>query len=529
MPLESAPQSQLGRIDPSALIGRPDTSIVTPNSTAMLSDAFRQGFITADDITERIGERAKAKKELELATTKQGLQDVQDPELQAAKRNVSLAQGAQAGNVLANSDLAQQAQAEGLKAAILDAQLKPGGHDEMQKALTKAGYPVAIDAGVGLTDANKREIEKRFSVLVDYVKQQQEATDRVAKTETKEFSTKTVTPTGEVHGSLPVLRYQNQDVDPETYKQWVQQHDTLAKTPFSAFYNLRSGTATAAPKPGAVSIEAKTTSFSPEAIQSQRSELAGQGIDTSAAAMSDQQVENLVQQRRMESFSQPKPTIEPSTAPALGDVMPGIGRVTGTVEGKTDATIRMTGEQQKSLAQATLTREQLDDLASSYDTLSTESPSLIGPVMGRLSAFTAPQNWNTNYAGFMRAKTAILANLAKGIYHETGVLSDKDIARYEGAMPSAKDTPEVARTKLQGVTRDIFNSIVGNIETMKGQGQAVSPIVQQIQQSAQQELNKLQPAAAPSAAAGARVKVSLPGRGAGEYDPATGLFYPAKP
>jgi hypothetical protein len=68
MPLESAPQNPLGRIDPSSLIGKPDTSIVEPKSVAALADAFRSGFITTDDILQRAGEVGHAKRKLELQT-----------------------------------------------------------------------------------------------------------------------------------------------------------------------------------------------------------------------------------------------------------------------------------------------------------------------------------------------------------------------------------------------------------------------------------------------------------------------------
>lgn len=96
MGLESAPQQSLGRIDPSSIIGRPDTGIVSPNAVAALTDAFRSGAVTADDIVARVGElgKAKQKSQLQMAT------EATSPEAIAARQNQTKLAGAQAGAAL---------------------------------------------------------------------------------------------------------------------------------------------------------------------------------------------------------------------------------------------------------------------------------------------------------------------------------------------------------------------------------------------------------------------------------------------
>lgn len=95
MGIETAPQQSLGRIDPSSLIGKPE-AVVEPRAVAQLADAFRNGFITADDIVARVGETGKAKKKLELQLTN----EASSPEAQAARQNQTKLAGARAGAAL---------------------------------------------------------------------------------------------------------------------------------------------------------------------------------------------------------------------------------------------------------------------------------------------------------------------------------------------------------------------------------------------------------------------------------------------
>lgn len=72
MGLETATQTPLGRIDPNSMIGLPEP-VVTPSAVAALSDAFRKGVVTSDDIISRYGELAKTKKKSDLQTLEEGM------------------------------------------------------------------------------------------------------------------------------------------------------------------------------------------------------------------------------------------------------------------------------------------------------------------------------------------------------------------------------------------------------------------------------------------------------------------------
>jgi hypothetical protein len=103
MGLETAPQQSLGRIDPSSIIGKPDTSVVSPSAVAALTDAFRQGFITADDVVSRVGEHAKAKKKVELQLLNEAgspqAQQMRAAQMQAATGSAQLGAAQAAGQI----------------------------------------------------------------------------------------------------------------------------------------------------------------------------------------------------------------------------------------------------------------------------------------------------------------------------------------------------------------------------------------------------------------------------------------------
>lgn len=77
----SATPQRLGTIDPSSLIGQADTSIVEPRAVAALTDAFRQGVVSSDDIVSRIGQLGKSKKKAEIMQA----QEAVSPEQQALR------------------------------------------------------------------------------------------------------------------------------------------------------------------------------------------------------------------------------------------------------------------------------------------------------------------------------------------------------------------------------------------------------------------------------------------------------------
>lgn len=312
-------QGETLRVDPSSLIGRADRNLVTPAGTAALTDAFRQGFVTTDDIVERLSERTKKKKELDLQLTNEALspQAIQTRQLQQQ------AAGAAASGAVANAPLVQQAKEAELKAAIFDAQSKPGGFDSMQQALVKAGFPVAIDTKTGLTDSNKSEIQKRFAALVDYTQRRSDAEEKIKNTDTKFFPTEQVLADGtKTSGQVQKLFYQGQEISSDQFKSWAQQADSLRRTPFSSFYNLKSGEAVVSPAPTVPVIQPTVAPVTTS------SNLLQQGFPAVTPSLSQEQAiaaqNNLVQPR------QAVPAVQPTISPQIGQSIPGIGIVTGT-------------------------------------------------------------------------------------------------------------------------------------------------------------------------------------------------------
>lgn len=101
MPLETANTAPLGRIDPNSLFSAPDPSIVEPRAISAMSDAFRSGLISAQDIQQRAMMRPAQQAAVQMAT---------DPEVLAAQKAsiVQAAEHGRLGNQAAALDLAQR-------------------------------------------------------------------------------------------------------------------------------------------------------------------------------------------------------------------------------------------------------------------------------------------------------------------------------------------------------------------------------------------------------------------------------------
>lgn len=112
--------SRLAPINPSNLIGLPDTTIVEPRAVAMLADAFRQGVVSAEDVVDRIGKLGQTRKKAELMQ----LEEQISPEAQALRQQQRAAGQAQAG----------LAEAEALRAQVLQKHPAVAYFDELAPA-----------------------------------------------------------------------------------------------------------------------------------------------------------------------------------------------------------------------------------------------------------------------------------------------------------------------------------------------------------------------------------------------------------
>jgi hypothetical protein len=115
---------RLGPINPASLV-TPASPVVTPSSVAALSDAFRNGIITADDILNRAGELGRAKRKAEIAVAGaqgQVATEAVSPEA-IAGRSAELAAHTQLAQETASPE-AVQARRTALTAASANAELQ---------------------------------------------------------------------------------------------------------------------------------------------------------------------------------------------------------------------------------------------------------------------------------------------------------------------------------------------------------------------------------------------------------------------
>ncbi len=481
------PSQAVGRVDPSSLVGLA-SPVVEPKSTQALVDAFRNGVITADDITNRIGELGQKKQKAELM----GLDESMSPDAQAARANMIKLKAAEAGAALPN---------------VAPAGALQGQQIEQQQAMLK--YPAtayfdkfapALGIQTPMTPDGQVDYPKKEAIgakLAVWNSERAEAHDKLQNITTKDSADGTV---------LFAVTKQGESVSPEE----VARLRAKATKTFQMSDMNPGATSSVTVTPTATTATVQTSS--PD-MDARRARMANQFGDA-VTGMPDADL------LRLESSSNAAAAapavdvvprgagVKPVIAP-VGALVPGVGISLGSKNDKAHVP-PMTGEQQKGLAQAALTQEQLKNLSQSFTTLSTTEPWLTGPVMGRLSALTHPENWNRAAGDFERAKTAILANLAKGIYHETGVLSDNDIERYARTIPNAKDTADVAQSKLVGLQKDIFSSISTNIETMRAQGQEITPLLSSMEQSAKQALQGLKSSSSAASSAPTGGVLTLP-------------------
>lgn len=111
---------------------------------------------------------------------------------------------------------------------------------------------------------------------------------------------------------------------------------------------------------------------------------------------------------------------------------------------------------------------QIDDLSKVIDKEAT------GPIMGIIRS----NNPYDSKAQLINAQlTAIVPNLARGIYGEVGVLTDNDVALYAKTLPNLKSTAEVKNLILGATIRSVQRSIENKMKIQAGAGRDVSGLI----------------------------------------------------
>lgn len=329
------PAQGIGRVDPTSLIGHPDPSIVTPNATAALVEAYRNGVITADDISNRIGEIGKARRKAELT----GLQEVVSPEAKAAR--ASGLSAATAGNTF--NAAAATAALPGVPAAAKAAEedidfhraVNAYGPDALKSFFT---YGPLVEGYSGLPkDADGKPdwmtAAKEGAALEKQVQLKSQAAMRatVHKQEQRQEGNTTY--------SVDLNATGEDITDPQ--KKQILQQQALAPLAFKFLKPGQTNTAPAASTPPQASTTpaVEPIQVTPDQAAQMRADLLNRGI-SEAAAMSDQDVARKITElpspvAAATPSASPSATVEPrNNRPVVNQFIAGKGLVSKTEPGE---------------------------------------------------------------------------------------------------------------------------------------------------------------------------------------------------
>lgn len=197
------------------LVAKPD-DVITPNNTALMVDAFRKGAITSQEILDRSSELTKKKKDLDLMQTNNAI--ALEPAMQQARVT-----GVEAKR---KADLA----------AIFKAEAAPGSHEKMLEALAANGYPVQVSLENGLSESDRKEIERRFGLLQVYSRELLKSED-----EAKQAGKVDWVKSADGSQELPRIMVNGSVVDMNQAKALIQKYTSMKATPFSIWANLPDG------------------------------------------------------------------------------------------------------------------------------------------------------------------------------------------------------------------------------------------------------------------------------------------------
>jgi hypothetical protein len=443
MGLETAPQSQLGRIDPSSIIGKAG-DVVNPSAIEMLSDSVRKGFITAEDIKAHL-QADPARREranLETMLAKEG----QSPEAQSMRSNQRQALGATAKAQTELVPTEQKARDSELKAAILDAQMKGAGVQEMQAALAKAGWVVPVDPNTGMTQANQQEINRRFGVLLNFVSERSKAEtfDKESKAENPDIEVTDAS--GNVikgPSATPVITFRGQSIPAETFKKFQQYKMTLqgmSPAMFDALGQPKApdifGTQPGQVQPAATPAPATPAPAAPAGVQV----LPNAPAATQQEAIArDAQLSRLLP-NQIQTKQAAKPVVEVTPTEATpGQPFGPMSMVTGMKTGKEHDT---TAANELSQLQS-----DLQSVQRAKALIADKSINVVGPAAGSSPVQTLNQIGaafgirGKEYESQVRLTQEINKKVLEGARNMKGNLSDKDVRFLKESFP-ALTSPE---------------------------------------------------------------------------------------
>lgn len=293
---------------------------VTPSSVAQMSEALRQGFITADDIIARTGKRAQLREKADVMA----LTEQMSPEaVQARQQNLreSLMRS-RLGAAQAESQLPLVQPTADLAQSQLQTQI---AYQKYPAAKLFDQYAPVLGLEEPMTPDKQIDWSRKASIgvqIAEHLRLQNEAKEKLSNITTEKSADGSV---------IAAFTKQGLPVDSSE----VQRLETQSRSPFKL---MTPGTVSTAPAPAVVPAQPATPQVefigpTPETAARWRAQLINQGV-TTAAQMSDNEVGQVIEsQRRAQMAAQPavvaattaaapaKPVVQPAaapTAPAIG-------------------------------------------------------------------------------------------------------------------------------------------------------------------------------------------------------------------
>ncbi len=112
------------------------------------------------------------------------------------------------------------------------------------------------------------------------------------------------------------------------------------------------------------------------------------------------------------------------------------------------------------------------DLGTLEKMFNDAGPGYGGPVSGRAKGVLG--GLDTTTAAINNARISATPNLARGVFREVGVLTDKDVERYAKLLPSPNDTPELRTQKFAQLKQRLNEGRKLTIENLSKAGRNVS-------------------------------------------------------
>jgi hypothetical protein len=417
-------------VDPSSIVARAED--LSP-AVAQLADAYRKGFVTADQIIQRYGTAGIAKEKAEVAEAGAQVAEagVRKQMAQAVTPEM-IAMRAQAEQGGLEGQIAQQAVMKETRAGrdkIFRAQVAQA-LDELETGMPaetvqqlEMQYPHIVKPQRDTQGRiiNRDEVRAQIGHAVQMQKAMDQLKGLMGQFESKQVTTKTGQP-----GLQTVWRGTNNPVP-----QWLVQLATQAQTG-----QIFGAPGTFAQVPGAVTAAA--AGQAPPVFQ--------EAVDLNAPAPVPGE-----QQPGLATGTVPS---EPELGPLEKELRIGTMTPEGIlVTGNPELTNRLIpSEGMNKFFQLRMAAENVQDVARTYKNIRENSPNLIGVVKGRIAG-PALGEWDEFYKVLQNAVQSTVPGMARGVFGEVGVLSDKDIENYSKLLPTAKTDPDVAEKILVDIMK----------------------------------------------------------------------------